>query len=135
MNHQRDRHWPGVSHSGAKAVFSNWPGQAGSAPERSVAEPWIPTGFGPGEGPDPGDSCLEQGRLTDSELSARSEILCRYEIESTRETSEARQAGRILQNRIDQLCPSCGYAKLRIDAELHISCPICRFGVHRQPEL
>lgn len=135
MNYLRDRHWPGVSHSGGRAVFSNWPGQAVSLNQNYTPESWIPTGFGPGEGPDLSDSSSEKGHLTDSEMSARSEILCRYEIESTRETSEARQAGRILQNQIDQLCPSCGYARLRIDAELHVSCPMCRFGVHRQPEL
>ena len=135
MNHLRDRHWPGVGHHRGEAALSNWPGQVASLIQASALRQWVPTGFGPGEGPDLRDSSSKYGSLTDSDLISRSEILCRYEIDSAPDASEARQARRILQNRIDQLCPSCGYARLKIDAELHISCPICGFGVHRQPEM
>ncbi|MFQ5608253.1 MAG: hypothetical protein ACE5GA_09925 [Candidatus Zixiibacteriota bacterium] len=110
--------------------LSNWPGRGAAHITARVPAGWIPTGFGPGEGPDLSVAPAAQGRLSVTDLYIRSEALFRSETRALSPSSEIAQADHVLRNRPGKLCPSCGYASLKLDADLHVSCPICNFGVH-----
>ncbi len=87
-----------------------WPGKAGNncAFPEDVHGRWYPTGWGAGCGPD-----LSPGapRITTPQSSKKATLKVKapsFEIGS--------------------VCPNCGFAKLSLDADEYVSCPLCRFG-------
>ncbi len=94
----------------AQRQESQWPGKTGasSAFPEDCHERWYPTGWGAGCGPDLSASPTQSA--TDSPL----------------EKSELKSKAPSFV--IGSICPNCGFAKLSLDADEYVSCPLCRFG-------
>lgn len=100
-----------------------WPGKPQDAEGETQAEhPWNPTGFGPGMGPDLSEPFSEPDDSTDVRP-----VHEQYYESCT--ISEA--ADEIVRYKVGEECPNCGFAKLKLDADRHVSCPICGFGAYR----
>ncbi len=92
------------------ASGTGWPGKIGASdtfPE-DLHTRWYPTSWGAGFGPE-----LD---LPHPDSIARSE------------SDSLRLKVSTPSFEIDMLCPNCGYARMTLDADERVSCPLCSFG-------
>ena len=101
----------------------NWPGRtAGNPSPTKHPNHWNPAGYGPGMGPE----LISDSQKPDPETTTEAGGNPVWE---SCTISEA--ADKLVRFRIGDECPNCGFAKLSLDADNHVSCPICGFGAYR----
>ena len=109
----------------SKSRADNWPGKRRSGGEScdDRANHWNPTGFGPGMGPE------LTSRDNPNPSNSRPEDNDEATVWESCTISDA--ADKIIRFRVGDECPNCGFARLALDANNHVSCPICGFGAYR----
>jgi len=93
-----------------KKSESHWPGKTGdpNAFPEDTHNRWFPTSWGAGFGPE-----------LDSPVSGR-------EKRSERDSQALGISAPSFE--IGILCPNCGFARMTLDADEQVSCPLCNFG-------
>lgn len=109
---------------GSDARRDSWPGKRRAVGERcpDSEKHWNPTGFGPGMSLE-----IASGVKPDPESPAPEDK--DEPVWESRTLADA--ADKIVRYRVGDECPNCGFAKLSLDANNHVSCPICGFGAYR----
>jgi hypothetical protein len=119
-----------ASESEKDGANQSWPGkesrpQPNPSPNDSAQFHWHPTDFGPGMGPD-----LSKSNQKSSSRPSKPNSLPQPvpKVQHKENCSIVHTVEGFLKYQVGDQCPNCDFAKLKMDADDQISCPICGFG-------